>query len=168
MATAAPVPRDVMVATLRGLYDAYGRKDPSVFFKLLSPDVRFRIAAPRAQFRFAGPVRGKAAVQRVVAQIAEDYDWLSFANRTVVGDGDRFFAVSGGRIQHRASGAVMTLELIDVIRVRGGRIVEFTEYFDTAGVLARQGHDLRPPAARPIGARAAVRKTARKAKRKRN
>lgn len=135
------------IAALRDLYEAYGRKDPSVFFGMLSRDVRFRIAAPRPHFRFAGPARGKAAVQRAIAQIAEDYEWQQFANRTVIGDGDRFFAVSGGRIKHRASGAVMTLELIDVIRVRNGKIVEFTEYFDSARVLALQGHDLSPPAA---------------------
>src|SRR3954452_15516453 len=108
--TSAP-PLERMITTLRGLYDAYGRKDPSVFFGLLSRNVRFRIAAPRAQFRFAGTARGKTAVQRVIGQIAEDYDWLTFANRTVVGDGDRFFAVSGGRIKHRGTGAVMELEL---------------------------------------------------------
>ena len=53
MAKPAPAPLERMITTLRGLYDAYGRKDPSVFFGLLSRDVRFRIAAPRAQFRFA-------------------------------------------------------------------------------------------------------------------
>lgn len=146
-------------AALRALYAAYGRKDPSVFFGLLAPDVRFRIAAPRAQFRFAGPKRGPAAVQRVIAQIAEDYDWLTFANRELVGDRGHYVAISGGRLKHRKSGAVMTVELIDVIRMRGGKIVAFTEYFDSARVLALQGHDLAPPAAPARTLRAPARKT---------
>ncbi len=136
------------VAAMRAMYAAYGRKDPQPFFDLLSPRVRFCVAAPAAQFRFAGPKHGKAAVQRVIAQIAEDYDWLSFAPREVIGAGDRVIGVSGGRLKHRGSGAVMTVELVDVVRLRNGKIVEFTEYFDTARVLALQGHDLNPPAAR--------------------
>src|SRR5215831_9774029 len=141
------------VAAMRAMYMAYGRKDPQPFFDLLSPSVRFAIAAPPAQFRFAGPKRGKAAVQRVIAQIAEDYDWLSFAPREVIGAGDRVIGVSGGRLKHRGSGAVMTVELVDVVRLRGGKIVEFTEYFDSARVLALQGHDLSPPAARATARR---------------
>jgi ketosteroid isomerase-like protein len=135
------------VAAMRAMYTAYGRKDPAPFFDLLSPDVRFAIAAPRAQFRFAGPKRGKAAVQRVIAQIAEDYDWLDYKPREVIGAGDRVIGVAGGRIKHRASGAVMTIELVDVVRLSAGKIVEFTEYFDSARVLALQGHDLSPPKA---------------------
>ena len=94
----------------------------------------------------------------MIAQIAEDYDWLTFAPREVIGAGDRVIGVSGGRIKHRASGAVMTIELVDVVRLRGGKIVEFTEYFDSARVLALQGHDLSPPqpAAKPRSGRRAT------------
>ncbi|MBI3513038.1 MAG: nuclear transport factor 2 family protein, partial [Proteobacteria bacterium] len=141
------------VAAMRAMYAAYGRKNPQPFFDLLSPAVQFCIAAPRAQFRFAGPKRGKAAVQRVITQIAEDYDWQTFAAREVIAAGDRVIGVSGGRLKHRTSGAVMTVELVDVVRLKNGKIVEFTEYFDTARVLALQGHDLSPPAARVRTAR---------------
>jgi hypothetical protein len=48
-------------------------------------------------------------------------------------------ALTGGVVKHRTTGKKMKIDLVDVVQFRDGRIAAFTEFFDTAYVLASLG-----------------------------
>jgi ketosteroid isomerase-like protein len=127
------------IATLRNIYGAYGRKDPGPFFDAVSEELQLRIMAHPNHFTFGGLHKGKAGLQRAIARIAEHYDWLKFEARDFIAEGDRVVALTGGVVKHRATGKRMKLDLVDVVQFRDGRIAAFTEFFDTAYVLASHG-----------------------------
>jgi uncharacterized protein len=134
------------LAVLREIYDAYSSGSPDKLLNAMTDDVRFGLVAQRQHFRFGGIRNGRRWANRVISQINEDYQWLKYEVREFIAQGDRVVALTGGRVKHRASGVVMTVDLVDVFRMKDGKIVEFTEHFDTAGLLAKQAG--RKPSAR--------------------
>jgi hypothetical protein len=158
------------LALLRELYAAYGRKDPGPLLESLHEDVQFSIVAHPEQFPFGGTHRGRAEVERAIALIDRDYDWLEYGAHDFVIEGDRVVVLTGGIIQHRATGARMNLRLVDIVRLSDGKIVEFVEFGDTGSLLHAQGA-FQPkapakaqPKPRPKAAKKAAKKTAKKAK----
>jgi ketosteroid isomerase-like protein len=156
------------VALMRSLYDAYSRRDPAPLFENLGAAVQFHFVAQPDHFTFAGSHTGKDGVQRALELIAQEYDWLAYQARDFIAEGDRVVALTEGVIQHRASGKELPMRMVDIIRIEDGRIVEFTEFFDSAAMLA---NDMAYRAAqRPsLGGKARLRaklpkKTAKKAK----
>jgi ketosteroid isomerase-like protein len=144
-------PEQDNLAVLREIYDAYSSGSSEKFLNAMIGDVRFGIVARPKDFRFGGIRKGRRWAQRVILQINQDYQWLKYEVREFIAQGDRVVALTGGRVRHRASGAVMTVDLVDVLRMKDGKIVEFTEHFDTANLLAKQ-------AGRKPGARQKARK----------
>jgi ketosteroid isomerase-like protein len=124
------------VALLRQLYAAYGRKDAGPLLASLHEDAELTIVAHPAQFAFGGTHRGPAGVARAIALIDRDFEWLDYGARDFIAEGDRVVALTGGVIQHRATGKRLNLGLVDILRISDGRIVELVEFFDTGTVLA--------------------------------
>jgi len=124
------------VALMRSLYEAYSRKDPAPLFENLGEAVQFHFVAHPDHFTFAGSHAGKDGVQRALELIAQEYDWLVYQARDFIAEGDRVVALTDGVIQHRASGKELPMRMVDIIRIENGRIVEFTEFFDSAAMLA--------------------------------
>jgi ketosteroid isomerase-like protein len=124
------------VALMRSLYEAYSRRNPAPLFETLSDAVQFHFVAHPDHFTFAGSHTGKDGVQRALELIAQEYDWLVYQARDFIAEGDRVVALTDGVIQHRASGKELPMRMVDIIRIEDGRIVEFTEFFDSAAMLA--------------------------------
>jgi len=124
------------VALMRSLYDAYSRKDPGPLFENLGEAVQFQFVAHPDQFAFAGSHLGKDGVQRALELVAREYEWLAYQAREFIAEGDRVVALTEGVIQHRASGKELPMRMVDIVRIEDGKIVEFTEFFDSASMLA--------------------------------
>jgi ketosteroid isomerase-like protein len=124
------------VALMRSLYEAYSRRNPAPLFETLSDAVQFHFVAHPDHFTFAGSHTGKDGVQRALELIAQEYDWQVYQARDFIAEGDRVVALTDGVIQHRASGKELPMRMVDIIRIEDGRIVEFTEFFDSAAMLA--------------------------------
>jgi ketosteroid isomerase-like protein len=124
------------VALMRNLYEAYGRKNPGPLFESLSEAVQFHFVARPEHFTFAGSHLGKDGVQRALELIGQEYDWLVYQARDFIAEGDRVVALTDGVLRHRASGKELPMRMVDIIRIEDGRIVEFTEFFDSAALLA--------------------------------
>lgn len=152
------------VQSFRTAIAAYSRYDPEPFFALMDDKVQFRIAAAPEQLRFGGIGTGIAWVRRVIREIAEDFEWLSYENRELIAERDWVIALSGGKIRDRSSGAVLDADIVDVMRFKNGRIVHFVEYFDTALLAARAkaARRRRPKAAKKAAARPKARASVRR------
>jgi ketosteroid isomerase-like protein len=124
---------------LKSVYQAYARGDAQAFLDAMHDDVVMEYCAPADVFRFAGPLRGKAEVVRGIGQIAEEYEWLKFNLNHLLTDGDLAIALTSGRIRHRHSTVELKVDMVDVIRLKSGKIVDLKEYFDSLGVLKKIG-----------------------------
>lgn len=126
-------------------YDAYARGDAEPFFNLVAEEGVIRFAAPPGAFAFAGPFTGPDGARQAIAAIANEFQWLTYANHELIGDGDLVVGIGGGRLRHLASGRETALTLADLFRFENGRAVEFVEFFDTAGLADWRGGGA-PPA----------------------
>ena len=90
------------------VYRSYDDGDPEPFINLFAEDGILRFVAPAEVFPFAASRVGPPGVREAVALIAADFQWLSYHNLEMVADGDWVFALNGGRIRHRSSGALMS------------------------------------------------------------
>ena len=134
-----------LIDTLSEVYGAYAQGDPGPFFGLLADDALMRFAAPAEVFPFAAPRRGPAGAKESLALIAADYEWRSYGALELIAEDNLAFALNGGRIRHRASGRETVLHMADLVRFENGKIVEFAEFFDSAGLLDWQEGAI-PPA----------------------
>ena len=127
--------RDVLTKA----YAAYGEGNGQPLLDAMAEDVTLELCVPVEAFRFAGPLRGKASVARAMQEIREDYDWVEYRLHDLLVQGDLAVALAGGRIRHRATSKAFDLSMVDVIRMRGGKIVDFKEYFDSLGAVMNIG-----------------------------
>lgn len=131
--------QDINRDVLNTAYKAYSAGDGQPLLDAMAEDVVLELCVPVEAFRFAGPLRGKTAVTRALREIGEDYEWLGYRLHDLLVQGDLAVALTGGRIRHRGSDKTFDLALVDVVRMRGGKIVEFKEYFDSLGALMEIG-----------------------------
>ena len=69
-------------------------------------------------------------------------------------------ALTGGEVKCLVSDCVMPFEMVDVIRFRDGKIVEFVEYFDSAFLRDVVAAQAKPKSARRKAAPKARKKAA--------
>jgi uncharacterized protein len=129
---------------LKAAYQAYCKGDGQAFLDAMHDDVVVEYCVPADIFPFAGPLQGKRAVLHGVGQITAEYEWLKFNLNHLLVDEDLAVALTSGRIRHRQTMAEIKVDMVDVIRMRDGRIIDVKEYFDSLGVAKKAG--LRPEA----------------------
>jgi ketosteroid isomerase-like protein len=104
---------------------------------LMADDVRMRsLTAGTPEMAFTKANHGKDEAARYFAGLAADWEMVHFTPAEFIAQGDRVVVLSTCAFRHRQTGKVAESPKADVFRFRGGRIVEFFEFFDTARALA--------------------------------
>ena len=124
---------------LKAAYQAYCKGNGQAFLDAMHDEVVVEYCVPAEIFSFAGPLRGKQAVIRGVGQIAAEYEWLKFNLNHKLVDDDLAVALTSGKIRHRQTAAEVKVDMVDVIRMKDGRIIDVKEYFDSLGVAKKAG-----------------------------
>jgi ketosteroid isomerase-like protein len=122
-------------ATVRELYDAYGRRDFERVAALIHDDIDWVIYAPMSVFPFAGPRRGRAAVLDAMAAIAKTFALESYKPEIVIVDGERAALMSDVSYKQRATNRILRLRIANFLRLQEGQLIEFREFtnsFDAA------------------------------------
>ncbi len=128
------MPGQDLIDRMAAAYVAYHEGDAEPFFELIADHGVLRHVAPVVAFPFATPRRGAEGAKEMIGQILTDFQWLNFRAFELIAEDDLLVALTGGRLRHRASGREAAIHLADMIRFADGRIVEFVEFFDTAGL----------------------------------
>ena len=121
--------------TLNDLYRAYREGNAERVAALIDDDIDWCIYGPARVFTFEGPRRGKAQVIDVLAAIGEQYELKRHDQEIIIVEGDRAAVLSQVAFVQRATGRTLSMRLINFVRVRDGRIVEFREFSDTFDVV---------------------------------
>jgi ketosteroid isomerase-like protein len=122
-------------ATLKDLYGAYREGNAERVAALIDEDIDWCIYGPARVFPFEGPRRGKAQVIDVLAAIGAQYELKRHDQEIMVVEGERAAVLSQAAFVQRATGRTLSMRLINFVRVRDGRIVEFREFSDTFDVV---------------------------------
>ena len=118
-------------ASVRDLYDAYGRRDFERVAALIHNDIDWVIYAPIAVFAFAGPRHGRAAVLAAMAEIAVHFSLEGYQPEIMIVDGERAALMSNVSYRQRSTGRVLRIRVAGFLRWREGRLIEYREFVDS-------------------------------------
>ena len=121
------------IEKMAAVYAAYSKGDPEPFYDLIADDAVIRFAAPPGSFKFARTYNGPGGAREAITAIVSEFQWLTYSNSELIADGKLVVGINGGRILHLVSGREAALCLGDFVRFDNGKIVEFVEFFDSAG-----------------------------------
>jgi uncharacterized protein len=122
-------------ATVQALYQAYREGNAERVAALIHDDIDWCIYGPSRVFAFEGPRRGKAQVMDVLAAIGRQFELKRYDNELLIVEGERAAVLSQVSFVQRATGRTLSMRLINFIRIRDGRIIEFREFSDTFDVV---------------------------------
>jgi ketosteroid isomerase-like protein len=117
------------------LYAAYARREFGKVTALIHDDIDWIIYAPVQLFPFAGPRRGRDAVLEALSGIAALYRVERYEPVSVIVEGDRAAVMSDATFVQQSSGRTLRFYLVNFLRLRDGKIVEFREFMNTFDVV---------------------------------
>ena len=82
-----------------------------------------------------GGYGGREDVESRFARLDPAAQFVGYDVERVVARGERVAALARARVRFPAKGTEREFAAADILRIRGGRIAEFREFHDTAGVL---------------------------------
>jgi uncharacterized protein len=112
-------------------------KDTSMWIDLFAPNVRLRsLAGGRPGLEFTMECNSTDDVKRYFAGLTSEWEMIHYTTDQFAVDGDRVVMLGSTSWKHRRTARVFDTPKADLIVFRGGRIVEFFEFYDTEMVLA--------------------------------
>lgn len=127
------------VATVRSIYEAFGRGDVQTVLGLMSEKVEWN-EAEHFTYWTGGPFVGPQAVLNgVFARIGQDFDGFTVDVGRVVGCGDTVLSEGRYRGTVKATGKRLDVQVAHVWDVRDGKVVRFQQYADTWQVAQATG-----------------------------
>jgi uncharacterized protein len=119
---------------VKRFYDALGRGDLPTLMEILASDIAWT-EAERFPY-YAGTWRTpQQVVDCLLVPIARDWDGFSATPESYIAEGGRVVAFGAYAGTYKATGQAMSAAFAHLWTVRGGQIVGFVQYTDTAKVL---------------------------------
>lgn len=122
-------------AVVQELHKAYREGNAERVAALIHDDIDWCIYGPSRVFAFEGPRRGKAQVMDVLAAIGQQFELKRYEHELLIVEGERAAVLSLTSFVQRSTGRTLSIRLINFIRVRDGKIIEFREFSDTFDVV---------------------------------
>src|SRR5262249_36012989 len=119
----------------RDLYEGYARGDQERVAALIDDEIDWIMHGPVQVFPFTGPRRGKTQVLQTLADIAKEYELERYEPELVIVEDDRAAVLSNVAFVQRATKRTLTFRIVNFLRFRDGRLVEFREFTDTFDVV---------------------------------
>ena len=116
-------------------YEAFGRGDINGLLALLDEQILWVAPGP-PELATSGRRKGRQAVGEFFTKVNEIFDVQRFEPKEFIVQGDRVVVLGSETASVRASGTVLELDWVHIFAVRGGKVVSFEEFFDTAAVVA--------------------------------
>ena len=125
------------VATVRSIYEAFGRGDIPYILELLDADVEWHVP-PTVPFS-KGLHRGPEEVGQFFAGIGEYIADPGVETEEFLSAGDRVIVLLRFRGRGRESGLPFDVPEVHVWKLSGGKVVEERSYADTAAIVQALG-----------------------------
>lgn len=124
------------IGVVQGCYAAFGRGDIPGLLSTLDASIEWKTPGA-SDLPTAGTRRGHAEVADFFRVVNELIDFEHFEPQTFLADGDRVVVLGIDRYKVKGgSDKALAEAWCHVFTVRGGKIVSFEEYIDTAALAA--------------------------------
>jgi len=128
------------LAKLKDTYRAWHNtkgKSVDMWMDLFAENVRLRsLAGGRPGAAFTEEVRSKAQMGQYFSGLLNDWQMIHYTTDDYIVDGDRIAMRGSTAWSNRKTGRVVETRKADFVTFKDGKIVEFEEFYDTAGLLA--------------------------------
>jgi ketosteroid isomerase-like protein len=114
---------------LRELYAARVRGDLDGICRTFSHDAKFRIAGTSHGNPIAITAVGANEIRRWLSLMIKSFQLTDHTIQSIIIDDAKAAVHWQARIHSRITGATVLTELVDLVRVREGRIASYTEFF---------------------------------------
>jgi len=121
---------DTAVEVVRQLFERFIAKDIMAMMSLIHPDARMVFPGNPSILPWAGEYRG-AGFERFVGKVVQTIEYLDYRMQDIWGNGNQVVATSRERCRILANGCIFEHDLVALIRVEEGKVVEFIEFSDT-------------------------------------
>jgi uncharacterized protein len=119
---------------VRALYAAFSSGDAPGIFATLDPEVVWEVHAPK-EHPYGGTFSGFDGTRTFLGAIGATVEMQDFGADEVVASGDVVVAMGHERFRVRRTGKTLSHRWLHVFRLRGGKVVRFDEWFDSAAVM---------------------------------
>jgi ketosteroid isomerase-like protein len=128
------------VDILRRAYEAWERDkaaDMECWACVLAEDARLKsLAAGAPDMAFTRDRQGKEEVLDYLKGLTDDWEMISYVIDEYIAQGDRVVAIGSTSWRNKKTAKVFSTPKIDIWRLKHGKVTEFSEFYDTAHVLA--------------------------------
>ena len=122
------------------VYDNFKSGDIEALFKLLSDDIEWQL--PEIEnVPFAGRWRGHEQMGQFFDSLVDSQEVQHFDPREFITKGDKVVALGHYSWRVKSTGREFGGDFAHVFTVRGGKVVRFHEYMDTAAAAAAHRRD---------------------------
>ncbi|MBL4685647.1 MAG: nuclear transport factor 2 family protein [Nannocystaceae bacterium] len=122
--------------TVRRFYAAFGGGDTETMWAILAPDVRWTAAGACGVVPWAGAAHTREAAMVSIEAWRGAIEGLESQRELPLSDGECVVVRGQGRYRVRSTNRVVADRWVHMWQVRGGRIIAFDEYGDTAAAAA--------------------------------
>jgi ketosteroid isomerase-like protein len=116
------------------LYAEYARGNRAAVFEALAEDVAWHSVASDG-IPWGGSHRGRDGVESYFSRLDSAARVVGFDVERVIAQDEWITALVRVRVRFPATGTEREFAAANILRVRGGRVAEFREFYDTASVL---------------------------------
>ena len=126
------------VAILRKAYaDWSGAKAASIdcWVSIMADDARLTsLADGAAAVPFTRSRGGRSEIIEYLEGLTKDWEMLSYDVDEFVAQDDRVVAIGSTSWRNKLTRKIVDTPKIDIWRMRGGKVIEFSEFYDTARI----------------------------------
>lgn len=112
-------------------YETRRRENVDEAVACFHPDATFRIVANSGLGEISQSFTGHDALRAAFEEFFKTWDWRDFPIKDIIVDGNKAAVHSSGTMRHSPSGTDFTYEILDMVTLEDGKIVEFVEFLDT-------------------------------------
>jgi len=120
-----------MRAIVEGAYASRRHNDVEEVVPYFHPKATFRIVASADLGELSQTFTGHDALRGAFEQFFKIWDWQQFPIKDMIIDGNKATVHSCGTMRHTPSDTEFPYEILDIVTVEDGKIIEFVEFLDT-------------------------------------
>jgi ketosteroid isomerase-like protein len=120
------------VTLVQSLYAAFGRGDITTIVNAMAPDVVWTVHGRPKDHPALGTHKSPTGVQKFFGIIADTQSATDFSPRDFHTSGDKVFVLGHYAWTVRKTGKTVAMEWVHIFTIKGGKVVQFDEFTDTA------------------------------------
>lgn len=124
--------RETVRKLIEQAYAARDKGDIEGVMAAFHNDATFSLAGERKTLELAGTVEGHSSVRQAMGGFIAAFEFIKREVLNMIIEGDRAAVHSRVSIRVVAKGMTVTTELVDLFKIKDGKVLMLTEFADTA------------------------------------